>query len=123
MGRRPLVLCLCYSLGGKSWRRAHAVVVVERVRPRRRLFGQELFFGALTFHRREFVITAEVPDSDKLNVVSYRLILHGGKLVGATYVIVKVITNNDRHGRSCWLSLLLVPSRSYVADTCQVNIP
>ena len=38
---------------------------------------------------------AEVPDSDKLNVVSYRLILHGGKLVCATHVIVKVITNTD----------------------------
>ena len=35
-----------------------------------------------------WVGSAEVPDSDKLNVVSYRLILHGGK-IGATHVIVK----------------------------------
>ena len=63
-----------------------------------------------SYHCRILAITAEVLDSDKLNVVSYRLILHGGKLVGATHVIVKVITNNDRHGRSCWLLLLLVPS-------------
>ena len=60
--------------------------------------------------------SAEVPDSDKLNVVSYRLIVHGDKLVGATHVIVKVITNNDCHGRSCWFSLLLLPSCSYVTD-------
>ena len=45
-------------------RRAHAVVGVERVCPLRRLFGQEVFFGALTSPHREFLITAELPDSD-----------------------------------------------------------
>ena len=63
-----------------------------------------------SYHCRILAITAEVLDSDKLNVVSYRLILYGGKLVGATHVIVKVITNNDS------LVLLAVGAVTLVRD-------
>ena len=41
-----------------------------------------------SYHSREFVTTAEVSSQWPLNVVSYCLILHGGKL-DATHVIVK----------------------------------
>ena len=51
----------CWSYAARLVR---GIIVVERVCPQRRLFVLEVFFGAPTYHQREFIITAEVTDSD-----------------------------------------------------------
>ena len=53
LGSRSYVACL-----------VRGIVIVKRVCSQQRLVGFEVFVGALIYHRRESVITAEVTDSD-----------------------------------------------------------
>ena len=62
--------------------------VIEGGCLQRRLFGREVLFGDLTYPSREFVITAKILDSDRLDVANYHLI---NKEENVSYVSMKLM--------------------------------
>ena len=80
---------LCGRMDRLTLRLAESTLV-KRVRPWRRRFCWEVFFGAPPYPRREFVITAEVSVSNKLDVANHSLInkeAHVSGVFDATHVI------------------------------------
>jgi hypothetical protein len=68
---------LCHLMGGRNVRCTCAVV--ERNCSCVVFCGREEIFWCPVHHRREFVITVEQADNDKLNLVSYHLGSNGSR--------------------------------------------